>query len=184
MIRLIPIAIFSLLAVALFAALIASPPGEVKRATGPLVGTAMKTLPLQNEENMDAPLTPEQLKGKVTLINFLASWCAPCEAEMDELVALKDDADDAQFIGLAWNDAPITIGPWLKKNGNPFDTVRYDPGGRAAIALGVRGIPETYIVDAKGIVRYQLSGPITEAVRSNEIMPMLEQLQREADDAR
>lgn len=182
MIRVIPILVFTMVAVLLFIALIDRPGNGVEKASGQLVDQPLQTLPVVNAESMDAPLKTQP--GEVMLINFLASWCTPCAAEMGELVALKNDADEVEFVGIAWNDAPTTIGPWLAKHGNPFDIVRYDPGGRAAIALGLRGIPETYVIDAKGIIRYQLSGPLTAAVRENEVKPLLEQLVQEAKDAR
>lgn len=182
MIRVIPMLLFTAIAILLFVALIGNPENSTQKASGPLLDQPLQTLPLVNAESMPAELKPEP--GRVMLLNFLASWCTPCAAEMGELVALKNDAKDALFVGIAWNDAPITIGPWLEKHGDPFDVVRYDPGGRAAIALGLRGIPETYIVDAEGIIRYQLSGPLTQSVRENEVKPLLRQLLKEAKDAR
>ena len=184
MIRLVPILIFSVLAVMLLAALMQQKPGNAPRAQGPLIGQPMLSLPLSDANSMDAAISTKQLEGKITLINFLASWCAPCEAEMDELMALKKAQKDIQFVGVAWNDAPAKIQPWLKKHGNPFDLMRYDPGGRAAISLGLRGIPETFIIDGKGVVRYQLSGPLTATIRANEVNPLLDELRAEAAHAR
>lgn len=183
MIRVIPIMLFALVAALLLGALLDRPPtGGLTKAEGPLIDQPMPTLPLVDAENRSAPFTPEA--GTVTVVNFLASWCSPCAAEMGELVALKADAEDVHFVGVAWNDAPITIAPWLKEHGDPFDAMRYDPGGRGAIALGMRGIPETYIIDATGIIRYQLRGPLTAAVREREVAPLLNQLLAEAADAR
>lgn len=184
MIRLFPILMFTLIALLLFGALLDGPPKTGGTISGPRIDKPMPTLALMNADNATADLGAADFRGKVTLINLLASWCAPCEAEMGELVALKKSHDAVRFIGIAWNDAPRNIGPWLKEHGDPFDAMRYDPQGRAAIALGVRGIPETYVVDAKGTVRYQLSGPLTETLRINELEPLLEQLQAEAKDAR
>lgn len=182
MIRLLPILVFTLVALMLFAALMREQPGEGSKPAGQLIDQPMKSLPLMQANNLDAPLTTKDFEGKVTLINLMASWCSPCEAEMSELVALKKANPNVTFLGIAWNDAPTAIEPWLKKHGNPFDTVRYDPNGRAAIALGVRGIPETYIVDGMGVVRYQLSGALTKSIRQKELQPLLDELG--APDAR
>ncbi len=184
MIRMIPILIFALLALVLFSALMRQQPGNPQKQTGLRIDQPMKSLPLMNAENSDAPLEPKDFQGRVTLINFLASWCAPCEAEMGELVALKKEMTGMEFIGVAWNDAPARIEPWLAEHGNPFDTTLYDPKGRAAISLGVRGIPETYVVDGEGVVRYQLSGPLTKNVREKELQPLIDLLQHEISSAR
>jgi cytochrome c biogenesis protein CcmG/thiol:disulfide interchange protein DsbE len=185
MIRMIPALIFITLAVLLFAALMGQPQQQGTQAgfRGPLTDQPLPSLPLKDAESGETPLKSADLAGRVTVINFLASWCTPCEQEMGELMALKKDLPDADFLGVAWNDSPATITPWLKKNGNPFDKLRYDPGGRAAIALGVRGIPETFILDHHGVVRYQVAGSLTEAMR-HDLTPLIKQLEHEAKDAR
>lgn len=180
MIRLLPIAVFTLLALALFAGLMQQKPDEPAKSGGALMGQTMPYLKLVDRNSTEASFDHEAQAGKVLLINFLASWCAPCEAEMGELVALKKNAPGVQFLGIAWNDGPAKIDPWLKEHGNPFDLMRFDVRGRAAMSLGMRGIPETFIIDSKGVVRYQLSGPLTERLRTQEVEPLLEQLQREA----
>lgn len=183
MMRMIPAVIFVSVATLLFVALIMQPAQKAAGDfSGARTGEVIPKLPLKDAASMDAPLNAEQMRGKVTVINFLASWCGPCALEMKELVALKEDTG-VHFIGVAWNDAPIVIDPWLKKHGNPFDTLRYDPGGRGAIALGLRGIPETFVIDHRGVVRYQIAGALAENTRQ-QLTPLIRQLQEEADDAR
>ncbi len=126
---------------------------------------------------------PEMLKGKVTLFNFFASWCTPCAAEMPELAALKKAFPDVQFYGVAWNDDPITLKKWLATNGNPFRTVWLDPNGQATIALGIKGVPETVVVDANGMVRERIRGPVTPAMRAEMLDALLRDLQAEAAHA-
>lgn len=179
MIRMLPIFVFTLLALFLFSALMRSQPSGGGSDPIPL-----PALPLKDAQSMDAPLTADALKGRITVINFFASWCAPCAVEMPELTATKKAMPDVQFIGIAWNDAPAKIDPWLAKHGNPFDRVAYDPGGRSAIALGLRGIPETFIIDASGMQRYRLSGTMLESIRLKEFEPMLATLRAEMADAK
>lgn len=123
------------------------------------------------------------LKGKVTVLNVLASWCTPCAAELPELAALKKQLPAISLQGVAWNDKPDALKPWLKKHKNPFDAVWIDQTGDTAIALGIKGIPETFIIDTNGVVRYRLSGIITPSVREHTIVPLLKQLIAEASDA-
>ena len=147
----------------------------------PLVGVAMPSLPLIDAKSADAALGAADYKGKVTVINFFASWCNPCAMEMGELVKLHQENPKVRFIGVAWNDGPAAIAPWLAKHGDPFGEVRYDDSGRAAMSLGLRGIPETFIVDAHGIVRCIVPGTVTPDMRTQKLTPLLKQL--EAADA-
>ncbi len=127
---------------------------------------------------------PAITNGKVTLVNFFASWCTPCAAEMPELSDLKKKFPDLQMIGIAWNDAPETLQKWLKKHGNSFDSVWFDSKGDATMDLGIKGIPETFLIDAKGMIRYHVTGPITEQLRIEEYDALIEALSGEAANAR
>jgi cytochrome c biogenesis protein CcmG/thiol:disulfide interchange protein DsbE len=182
MMRYLPVILFTLLAMMLFTGLVRQQQNDLKQM-GLLMDQPMPELPLVAADNSEAPLKPSSYEGRVTLVNFLASWCAPCEVELVELAALKTAYPTVEFYAVAWNDAPARIRPWLKEHGDPFNIVRYDPRGRAAIALGVRGIPETFIIDARGIVRFQHSGPITASLRKQKVGPLMEQLLDEASEA-
>jgi cytochrome c biogenesis protein CcmG/thiol:disulfide interchange protein DsbE len=120
------------------------------------------------------------LEGHVTVINFFASWCTPCAAEMPELEALRKQFPALRIEGIAWNDDPKTLKKWLVKHGNPFRTTWLDADGNATIALGIKGIPETFVVDAKGVVRFRLSGPLTADMRAGEFGALITQLLAEA----
>ena len=129
------------------------------------------------------PWDPEKLKGQVTVLNFFASWCRPCASEMPELVALKNTFPKLHVDGVAWNDDPSMLDGFLKKNGRPFRSVWLDEKGDATIALGIRGIPETIILDRDGMIRYRLSGPLTADMRATTIDPLITKLIAEADHA-
>lgn len=182
--RFFPIIGFLALVVLLAALLVLRP--DAKHATqseSPLPQLALS--PLSGKQVWHQ----ETLKGQVTVLNFFASWCTPCEAEMPELLALKQQFPQLKVWGVAWNDEAATLKAWLTRHGKAFDTVWTDNKGEATIALGIRGIPETIIVDKNGMVRYRLSGPLTPAVRAREVDPLLAELlaaegQEERRDAR
>jgi DsbE subfamily thiol:disulfide oxidoreductase len=124
------------------------------------------------------------LHGHVTVLNFFASWCSPCAEEMPQLAALKKQFPTIKLEGVAWNDKPRTLNAWLKKYNNPFEGLWIDKDGSATIALGIRGIPETFVIDSNGVVRYRLAGPLTEDLRNGEFGQTLTQLLTEAEHAR
>jgi DsbE subfamily thiol:disulfide oxidoreductase len=184
MIRLLPILLFSLVAALLFVSLLDKPSRDQERQNDMGAERPMPDLPVYNVQSMEASIPVSDYTGKVTLINFFASWCAPCAAEMGDLVALKKTHPDMQVIGVVWNDSPQNINAWLKKYGNPFDTIRYDPKGRSGMALGLRGIPESYLVDHTGTIRMHRRGVITPEMRTDQIEPFITQLQEEAHAVR
>lgn len=178
--RIAPFAIFLVMSL-LFAVMLL----DKGKPTSP--GTAsQKPLPALSIATLDGKKQwdHEALKGRVTVLNFFATWCTPCAAEMPELAALKQQFPDIHLEGVAWNDEPKALQSWLKKHRNPFAHVWLDEKGDATIALGIRGIPETFIVDRQGMVRYRLAGPLTPDLREGEIGALLNTLLSETSNAR
>ena len=96
--------------------------------------------------------------GKPMVLNLFASWCAPCRLEHEQLMALK--ARGIKVVGVAYKDEPVKTRAFLDELGDPFDLVLVDREGRAGLDLGVSGVPETFVVDAYGVIKYKVSGPI------------------------
>ena len=113
-------------------------------------------------------LTRKDLEGRVTLVNFFASWCAPCREEHPQLMALAQPAG-VTLDGIAYKDKPEDSRRFLDRLGNPYRHVGVDRAGTTAIDFGVYGVPETYVVDGTGHVRYRHVGPLTaEDVKSED----------------
>lgn len=124
-----------------------------------------------------ANLTEADLKtGKPVLVNFFASWCLPCRAEHESLMTLAGE-HGIQIIGIAYKDEPERSRAFLAELGNPFARTGIDQDGRVAIDWGVSGVPETFLVDGDGIVRYRHWGPIVGESLTSRLLPELERLQ-------
>jgi cytochrome c biogenesis protein CcmG/thiol:disulfide interchange protein DsbE len=123
-----------------------------------LVGKPLPALSLPElEDGRPVPLRTAT-GGKVALVNFYASWCAPCELEHPTLKALS--ARGVRIIGVAYKDAPENARAFLTRLGDPFAAHLVDRDGRAGIEFGVTGVPETYLVDAKGVILAKHTGPM------------------------
>ncbi len=109
--------------------------------------------------------------GKPVLVNFFASWCAPCLAEHPLVTRLKE-REGATIVGIAWKDKPEATRAWLQRLGDPFKVVGYDTDGKLALDWGLAGVPETYLIDGQGIVRLHFRGPRTERDLAT-ILPLL-----------
>lgn len=120
----------------------------------------------------DAPFTDEDLRqGDVTLVNFWASWCAPCRAEHPLLEELA--AGGIPIYGVNYKDDPAKALGFLEELGDPFAAIGAD-SGRMALNWGVYGVPETYVIDGKGRIVLRFAGPITRAELERTLRPAIE----------
>ena len=110
------------------------------------------------------------LSGEVTVVNVFASWCVPCRDEHPLLEALKAETG-VRLFGINQKDAPDNARAFLAELGNPYDAVGADANGRVSIEWGVYGVPETFVVDAEGVVTYKHVGPISAASLREQVVP-------------
>lgn len=115
----------------------------------------------------------DQLRGKPVVLNFWATWCQSCPYEHPYLVRISQTfGSNVQFVGVAYYDKNDAISSWLRRNGGSVYPTLVDIGGKAAIAYGVYGVPETYVIDRDGTVRFKHTGPID----PNQLVQQLESL--------
>ena len=111
----------------------------------------------------------------VSIVNVFASWCLPCRTEHDVITNLAK-MNIAKVYGLNYKDNTKAALRWLKELGDPYANIGVDPKGRTAIYFGVYGIPETFIIDVTGTIRYKHVGPISQEVLNSTIVPIIKKL--------
>lgn len=121
-------------------------------------------------------VTRADLGGKPVLVNFFASWCAPCRVEHATLNGLA--ASGVPLVGIAYKDKPEAAQRFLGDLGDPYQKIGLDLDGRTGINFGVYGVPETYILDRDGRIRFRYAGALTDEVLQTEILPRLAALER------
>lgn len=117
--------------------------------------------------------TPEELHGKVWLLNVFASWCGACVTEHPLWVEFSKRQNQVPVIGLAYKDEPEASKAWIAERGNPYQWVAVDRNGLVGIDYGVYGVPETFVIDKQGIVRYRHVGPIDGRFFLEQVKPLL-----------
>ena len=113
------------------------------------------------------------LNNKTILINFFASWCAPCKAEHPLLFEIKKNKNNTFIVGINHKDKKIDALKYLEDDGNPYDYVGIDKDGLVGLEFGVFGLPETFIINVSGKIVYKHLGPLTKEIIKDEILPLL-----------
>jgi len=170
---LIPLVVFVVLAGFLFAGLWRDP----REVPSPLIDKPAPTFTLAQLHVPQQMLGSADMKGKVWLFNVWASWCVSCREEHPLLVALAKEKI-VPIIGLDYKDEPAAGMKWLTDNGDPYTTSVMDRDGRVGIDFGVYGVPETFVIDKTGTIRYKQIGPITQEALVKKILPLVSELQK------
>ncbi len=124
-------------------------------------------------------LSKADLLGSPVLVNVWATWCPTCRAEHEQLNALKAE-HGLRIVGVNYKDDPAKALRWLAELGNPYEFNVQDPDGSLGVELGVYGAPESFLLDAQGVIRYKRVGDVNERVWRREIAPLLARLKGEA----
>jgi len=168
---LIPLASFVALAWFLYAGLSLNP----REVPSPLIGKPAPAFALPRLDDPTQTVKREDLLGKVWVMNVWASWCAPCREEHPLVIALAKQRK-VPVIGLNYKDRPGDARNWLERLGNPYAATLIDFDGKVGIDFGVYGVPETFVIDAQGLVRFKHVGALTPQVISQKLEPLLKEL--------
>ena len=172
----VPVIVFAALAGAFYWGLTAGDPSVIPSALLDQDAPQFELAPLEGltRDGSDVPgLATNDLKtGKVTVVNVWASWCVPCRAEHPMLMQLAEDGH--RMASINYKDKAEEARRFLGSLGNPFDFVGVDDTGRTAIDWGVYGVPETFVVDGNGVIRFKHVGPLTERDLREDLIPAIE----------
>ena len=167
----IPLAVFLVLAGFLAAGLKLDP----RAVPSPLIGKPAPAFTLPRLDDPAQRVPRDAMKGKAWVLNVWASWCGPCRDEHPHIVALAR-ARHAPLIGLNYKDQRADALAWLKQFGDPYELSLSDLDGRVGIDFGVYGVPETFVIDKQGVIRFKHVGPVTPEVVQTHIVPLLKEL--------
>jgi cytochrome c biogenesis protein CcmG/thiol:disulfide interchange protein DsbE len=170
----IPIGLTILLIVALGVGLTLDP----LQAPSPYLDKPVSPFTLKDLRNPSKTLNEQDLSGKVWLVNVWASWCVSCRSEHSLLMKLAQ-SDKVSLFGLNYKDRREDALHWLDEGGDPYRLVGADPTGQIGRKWGVQGTPESFVVDRKGLIRYEQIGPLTLEILNGEIIPLIDRLQSE-----
>ena len=168
---LVPLGVFAVLAAFLAVGLTLNP----REVPSPLVGKPAPAFQLAQLHQPHLAFSHKDLLGQVWLLNVWASWCASCRDEHPVLLDLARDRV-APVVGLNYKDKPEEAKAWLRQLGDPYLLSITDFDGRVGIDYGVYGVPETFVVDRAGVIRYKHIGPVTREALEAKILPLLKDL--------
>jgi len=170
---LIPLAIFGILVGFLFVGLGLNP----REVPSPLIDKPAPHFELPQLHEPDKTFSQKDMLGKVWLLNVWASWCTACREEHPVVTELAKSGV-APVYGLNYKDRREDGLAWLRRFGDPYRLSAFDIQGTVGIDYGVYGVPETYVIDKRGVIRYKRIGPLTSDIVKQKILPLLDELNR------
>ncbi len=174
----LPLVVFLVLAAALYGALHHDSETDIHRVPSPLIDKAAPAFNLPQLHEPAKMFSPADMKGRVWLFNLWASWCEACRDEHPLLFALSKQ-NIVPIVGLDYKDQAADAKAWLTKGGNPYLLSVTDVEGRIGIDYGITGVPETFVIDKHGVIRYKEVGMVTPQNLENTILPLVKKLEQE-----
>jgi cytochrome c biogenesis protein CcmG/thiol:disulfide interchange protein DsbE len=171
LLRWLPLAVFAVLLGFLGIGLQLKP----REVPSPLINRPVPAFSLPTLAQPAQSLSPQDLRGRVWLLNVWASWCVACQQEHPVLVDFSK-RHAVPLLGLNYKDRRDEALRWLGKYGDPYRASLSDTDGRVGIELGVYGVPETFVIDREGVIRYKHIGAVTPEALTGIILPLLEKL--------
>ena len=169
----LPFVVFLVLAVFLFVGLNLNP----REVPSPLVGKLAPAFTQPQLQDSKKEFSPNDMKGKVWLLNVWASWCVSCEVEHPILMELAR-LNIVPIVGLDYKDKREAAMAVIAQRGNPYAFTVTDKEGRVGIDYGVYGVPETYVIDKQGVIQYKQIGPVTAQNLREKILPLVAELEK------
>lgn len=170
---LLPLALFLVLAVFFAIGLTKDP----KHLPSALLDKPAPAFNLPQLAQPQSSFSPEDMKGKVWMLNVWASWCASCRQEHPLFMQFARSGEFTNMVGLNYKDKRQDAQQWLRQLGDPYLLSAVDLKGDVGIDFGVYGVPESFIIDKQGIVRYRHAGPISRQLWNEELKPLIKQLE-------
>ncbi|MEA1081561.1 DsbE family thiol:disulfide interchange protein [Marinobacter qingdaonensis] len=170
----LPLVVAVVLGMVLFAG-IGKDPTKLDSA---LVGQPVPAFSLEDLDNPGQQLDASLFQGQVQLLNVWGTWCPACRDEHDDLMWLARE-QGVSIVGLNYKDNRDDALVWLDRLGDPYSTNIYDPQGRLGFDLGVYGAPETFVIDAQGVVRYRHVGVVNKKVWQDTLLPVINQVREQ-----
>ena len=149
-----------------------------REVPSPLIGKAAPAFQLPQLHEPSQTFAPADMKGRVWMLNVWASWCVSCRQEHPVLMELAKSGL-VPIYGLDYKDQQDEAKRWLQQYGNPYKLSAVDAKGQVGIDYGVYGVPETYVIDKRGVIRYKQIGPVTPEALQTRIIPLVKQLENE-----
>jgi len=148
---------------------------DPREVPSPLIGKPAPAFALTRLDDAAKTIRRDDMLGKVWMLNVWASWCVACRDEHPHLLAFAR-TKQMPMIGLNYKDTRKDGQGWLARFGDPYDASLFDADGRIGIEFGVYGVPETFIIDKQGVIRFKQIGAVTPAIIEKRIVPLLKEL--------